>query len=338
LTSKFLGVAMFQTSNQRLGKRFGFTLIELLVVIAIIAVLVGLLVPAVQKVREAANRMSCSNNLKQIGLALHNFHGANSYFPSNLRPAQNQTVRMRWLTWVLPYIEQDNLFKNYNQALNWSDPANRPVTSVRVKILECPSSPSSTLLDGAPDGTPAWAPIVANSDYAGIYGVHPSLATAGLVDVAGTTRGAISKTQNLRMGDFTDGTSNTLHVTESSGRPSIYRQGKLVVGASATSRVNGGGWCRPASEIPYLLGTDATGTSTPGPNAINVTNGLDYIAAGGPASTFYGTDGTSQIYSFHSGLVNAVFADGSVRTINSSVGIRALARMVTRDGGEVNND
>jgi prepilin-type processing-associated H-X9-DG protein len=69
-----------------------------------------------------------------------------------------------------------------------------------------------------------------------------------------------------------------------------------------------------------------------------VTNGVDYIAAGGPSSTFYGTDGTSQIYSFHSGLVNAVFADGSVRTVNSSVGIRALARMVTRDGGEVNND
>ena len=326
---------MPQVSAQPLASRRGFTLIELLVVIAIIAVLVGLLVPAVQKVREAANRMSCSNNLKQVGLALHNFHGANGYFPSNLRPVQNQTVRMRWITWILPYIEQDSLFKNYNQAVNWSDPLNLPVTSMRIKSLECPSAPASSVLDGAPDGSPAWSPIVANSDYAGIYGVHPSLATAGLVDLAGTTRGAISKTINLKIADFQDGTSNTLHVTESSGRPNLFRLGRLVSPATASIRTNGGGWCRPASEIACLLGTDASGTIAPGPCALNVTNGIDYIAAGGPASTFYGTDGTSQIYSFHPGLVNATFGDGSVRTVSSTISIRTLARIVTRDGGEV---
>ena len=303
---------MPQVSAQPLASRRGFTLIELLVVIAIIAVLVGLLVPAVQKVREAANRMSCSNNLKQVGLALHNFHGANGYFPSNLRPVQNQTVRMRWITWILPYIEQDSLFKNYNQAVNWSDPLNLPVTSMRIKSLECPSAPASSVLDGAPDGSPAWSPIVANSDYAGI-----------------------SKTINLKIADFQDGTSNTLHVTESSGRPNLFRLGRLVSPATASIRTNGGGWCRPASEIAFLLGTDASGTIAPGPCALNVTNGIDYIAAGGPASTFYGTDGTSQIYSFHPGLVNATFCDGSVRTVSSTISIRTLARIVTRDGGEV---
>jgi len=328
--------------TQARASRTAFTLIELLVVIAIIAVLIGLLVPAVQKVREAANRMSCTNNLKQIGMSLHGFHDAQGTIPANLRPATNSTVRVRWATYILPYIEQANLWKNYNLTVNWSDPLNLPVTSTRIKTYECPSSPSSQKQDGAPDTTPAWSNIVANTDYAGIYGVHPFLATAGLVDIAGVTRGAISKTQGLRFADFLDGTSNTLFVTESAGRPDIFRNGKLASAASTTARVNGGGWCRPASEIAFLLGTDATGTiptsaTSTSVTAINATNGLDYIAAGGPTSTFFGTDGTSQLYSFHTGGVNATLVDGSVRFISASTNIRTLGRLVTRDGGEVND-
>jgi prepilin-type N-terminal cleavage/methylation domain-containing protein/prepilin-type processing-associated H-X9-DG protein len=316
----------------RSSVRRGFTLIELLVVIAIIAVLIGLLLPAVQKVRESAARATCTNNLKQIGLAFHNYHDPNSGLPSNIRPDAISTVRVRWATYLLPHIEQDNLFRGANLSANWhTQPA---VFGTRIKIFECPSAPNGTVVDGAPDTAPTWANIVANGDYSGFYGVSPELVTLGLVPAASAKvdNGAISKTAKLNFAGFTDGLSNTLHLTESAGRPNLYRNGKLVTTASGNNRVNGGGWCRPASELNVLRGSSADGTTFPGPRAINATNGE---VLGTYPHPFYNTDGTGHVYAFHAGGANALFADGSVRFLRQSLDIATLAALVSRNGGEV---
>jgi prepilin-type N-terminal cleavage/methylation domain-containing protein/prepilin-type processing-associated H-X9-DG protein len=320
-------------SMQRRVQRPGFTLIELLVVIAIIAILIALLVPAVQKVREAASRLSCENNLKQIGLGLHNYHDTYKKFPHNVRPVTAGGVRRSWAVNILPFIEQNNMYQQYDQNQNWSAPANLPVTSQRVPIYQCPSAPSPERLDGNPD-TGYTPPIVAVRDYAGIYQIDPRLVSAGYVAVGGP--GIMSKTVDVRIADITDGTSNTIHVIESAGRPDLYRLGKLVYSASVSHGVQGGGWPRAASELPGLVGSTADGTTPVGPCGINCTNGEDGRSQPYP-HPYYGTDGTSHIYAFHTGGTNALFADGSVRFLVSSTNISVLAALVTRSGGEVVN-
>jgi prepilin-type N-terminal cleavage/methylation domain-containing protein/prepilin-type processing-associated H-X9-DG protein len=309
--------------------RPAFTLIELLVVIAIIAILIGLLVPAVQKVRDAAARLSCSNNLKQIGLGLHNYHGTYKKFPHNVRPVTSGGIRRCWATDILPFIEQKAIYDRYDQTQNWSAPVNVLVTSQPISIYQCPSVPNPQRLDADPNQnyTP---PIVAVRDYAGIYQVDPRLVNAKLAADAGL--GVMSKTVDVRITDITDGTSNTIHVIESAGRPDVWRVGKLVVSASTTHGVQGGGWCRPASELPALVGSSADGSVPVGPCGINCTNGED--ARGVYPDPIYGTDGTGHIYAFHSGGANALFADGSVHFLASSTNISILAALLTRSGGE----
>jgi prepilin-type N-terminal cleavage/methylation domain-containing protein/prepilin-type processing-associated H-X9-DG protein len=309
----------------------GFTLIELLVVIAIIAVLISLLVPAVQKVREAAASLQCDNNLKQLGLAHHNYHDTFKHLPANTRGISNSSLRLAGFTLLLPFIEQPALYNRYNQSTNWDFPPNTTVAAAFVNLYVCPSTPSPQRLDY--DQTQAnWqgSPFCAVTDYGTIYGVGAPLAT--LLGTSADLNGIMPKNTTPRFADVTDGLSNTILLTESAGRPYLYQQGKLVSSSPALFVV-GGGWVRPGSAI-WLLGSDGTGQSIPGTACgINCTNGQGFTAY--PPGGFYGTDGTGQIYSFHPGGANAAFGDGSVRFLTQSIPINVLAAMVTRAGGEV---
>ncbi len=309
----------------------GFTLIELLVVIAIIGMLVALLLPAVQAAREAARRTQCTNNIRQLGLAAQNFADARKHFPSSIRPAGLTPLpRIAGALLVLPYLEEGNAFKQYDLSENWNEPANRPVVSSIIPTFNCPSTPDPERLDGLPEGSPWKADIAATTDYSPTIGVDKRLKDAGLVEADGP--GLLPKNQKPRIRDATDGLSHTIMYGESAGRPYLYRGGKKI-GELGSHRVNGGGWCRPASDFS-IDGSSYDGASFPGPCAINCTNGEDFASTSFP-HPYYGSEGTGEAYSFHEAGANFVFGDGSVRLINSDIGIREFAKMVTRAGGEV---
>jgi prepilin-type processing-associated H-X9-DG protein len=133
-----------------------------------------------------------------------------------------------------------------------------------------------------------------------------------------------------RLADMLDGTSNTILVAESAGRPNLWRTGQLV-GSPSSVRVNGGGWSRAATAFS-IEGSSADGSIFPGPCAVNCTNGEDVTIYPDP---YYGRDGSGAVYAFHTGGANAVFGDGSVHFIHQAVSIRVFAALVTRAGGEV---
>ena len=332
------------------GARRGFTLIELLVVIAIIAILASLLLPAVQQAREAARRTQCTNNLRQVGIAIHAFHDAKRKLPSGGRPPEAATLRIGAFVYLLPFIDQQPLWDRYDTTVTWSHANNLPVSSLRIATYECPSSPKhGGILDHNPDSDAANtfnANIVANGDYAASLGNDPALETfaasltppvvvigssSTVSTSARTTNGMLPKNASITLSDVTDGLTNTIAIFESGGRPFVYRRGTQVSNNLATAHLNAGGWVRPATDIVFA-GSNGTGTSLPGA-FLNRTNGLDvggetYGTTGYPS---VGTEGSSQPYSFHSSGLNVLLGDGSVRFIDEGISLGIIAALVTRN-------
>ncbi len=292
----------------------GFTLIELLVVIAIIGILLALLLPAVQAAREAARRASCKNNLKQVALALHNYHDTLHSFP----PCN--TSAHTWVPFLLPYVEQENLYREYHWDVRWDDPLNQPAVNTHLAVIRCPSTPGGAeRIDQLPNGLTA-----ATSDYSATSWVSRGLVQAGLVPATPSPWGVITTGGPVRMADVRDGTSHTLMITEDAGRPAFWTRGGrgpdelwLSCGNYSVTggRVRGAGWADPAIQIP-VHGFTHDGLSCPGPCAINCTN-------------------NNEAFSFHPGGVSAAFADGGVRFLSETTDIATYAALITRAGGEI---
>jgi prepilin-type N-terminal cleavage/methylation domain-containing protein/prepilin-type processing-associated H-X9-DG protein len=286
--------------------RRGFTLIELLVVIGIIAVLIALLVPAVQKVREAVSRLKCSNNLKQLGLALHHYQDVCGTFPpGQVGSGTLGTVNHGWAVFILPYFEQQSLYDLYHRDQTLAAPANQGVVARPLKNFCCPSTPGPDRYDYTHGLFPTYGGKGACGDYAPTFAVDPALAT-------GDKRGVLAPNSTARIGDITDGTSNTILLTEDAGRPQLWRAGRAVPGADQA--VKGGPWAGFETGIT-VMGSTPDGTQRPGPCALNCTN-------------------DHEVYSFHPGGANAVFADGHVQFLKVGMSVHVLAALVTRSGGE----
>lgn len=291
-----------------------FTLIELLVVLAIVAVLMGLLLAAVQRVREAASRMACANNLRNTGLAVHHFadvHDGRLPPAAVIGPFPQANVRTKavhgFWPFLLPYLEQQALYLQYRWDGSWSDPVNQAVVTTQLKILQCPKAEPNRLGGGQfrDDGSGAC------SDYAPIKSVDISLAKMGLIDAVGNYKGAVDVNYMVRIGDVLDGTSSTLLMAEDADRPSLWQVGS----ESPDVFVLGGPWACGANVIS-VWGSTLDGTKRPGPCALNCSN-------------------RQEIYSFHAGGANVVFVDGSVHFLKAGMDIRVLARLITRAGSEV---
>jgi prepilin-type N-terminal cleavage/methylation domain-containing protein/prepilin-type processing-associated H-X9-DG protein len=332
-------------------KRKAFTLIELLVVIAIIAVLIGLLLPAVQKVREAAARLTCQNNLKQMGLAMHNYESAMGRFPTGgqgRNPAG--TANVFWTdkfvieatptpiigqishslqTRLLPYLEQDNVLKLMNLDYAYNDPAspgNQLAARSVIKIFLCPSTAGRSGNQDAAGfaytdySNPATAMVNASTP-AHIAmnpdGTLPNTAWGGPRLLC-----ALNGSAPRSAGQIPDGTSNTIAVCEMAGRSDAMPFSPRTTNTHNPNGRRFWAWAEPdnAFNVDQLINNNPT-------------------PRGGPTTcpwTVLNCGPNEETFSFHTGGANVVQCDGSVRFLRDSLNGEAFRAMLTVDGGEVN--
>jgi prepilin-type N-terminal cleavage/methylation domain-containing protein/prepilin-type processing-associated H-X9-DG protein len=308
-----------------------FTLIELLVVIAIIAILIGLLIAAVQKIREADSRLTCANNLKQMAMALHNYHDTNNRFPLG----RTKPFLHGWPVFILPYMEQQNIYNQYTiKNQNWFDPINYKAAQMQVKTFICPACPDDKNRPAKDNKNPN----AAITDYTIPGGITDAFMVFSLNNGKGVAQtpfpSNLAVINSMGIGtafsEIRDGTSNSFLVYESGGRPKHYISGKVIGQADVDSATkcgntsvtngitSGAAWADDGNNSP-VHGFNKDGTFCSEACLMNCTN-------------------NQEAYSFHSGGMNASFADGSVRYINENIKIITFCALVTMAGGEVISD
>jgi prepilin-type N-terminal cleavage/methylation domain-containing protein/prepilin-type processing-associated H-X9-DG protein len=311
--------------RSNLAPRRGFTLIELLVVLAILAVLVGLLLPAVQKARQAAARTQCANNLKQIGLACQGYHDAHQHFPPGYVATapydggeRDSSPGWGWGALILPHLEQDNVARSFDEGLPIEHAQNAAAVRTVLKVYLCPSDVVPAGAFAVPDAFGQAVAVVGPSSYAGCVGGDES----GTSDLTG--QGVLYRNSATRLTDITDGTSQT-----------------ILVGERAWSNANGT-WAGAVSGAVTLRGRQ---NPCPGTGAASYPAATLVLAHSHLNNTNTDADGGLDDFSSnHPGGSNFVFADGSVHFIRSvpsdtatgytpdSIAFQALG---TRAGGEV---
>lgn len=343
--------------------RRGFTLIELLVVIAIIAILIALLLPAVQQAREAARRTQCRNNLKQIGLAIHNYHDVYGQFPPPSMLSGTTTGSMfsshSFLLSILPYIDQGNVYESYDINLACWDPVNATAVNTKIPGYVCPSVPTPNTVDvtipagglalNATDQTFTGA---GRTDYVAMDNVQDEFLRAAFDDPTLTEDASAWGRGSIRILDdpmdltgfnfggeagkirnITDGTSNTLLTIELADRTRLLRNGVPIdPGSDAEAAVHevyaGAAWASPFNGAISVTGRLYDGTGDRGPCAINCSNARTV-----EASDFLRF--AAGAYSWHTGGALAGLADGSVHFLNENMENSIFASLMTRARGEV---